>query len=121
MHKGNPEVWLQPICRSALRRWVVRKVLRPLYPLKTADSHCADGWMSLETGLDGKGKLAPTGIRSPDRGSQSRVAIPTTRSRPRLMYVPRQNYAFLNRAICFDNKFSQVTLTAALRTANLMF
>jgi hypothetical protein len=40
-------------------RWVVNATTRPLYLRERPGTHCTGGWVSL--------RVAPTGIRSPDR------------------------------------------------------
>jgi len=51
---------------------VVDATLRLLYPRERPSAQCIEGWVRLTVGLDGRGKFAPTGIRSPYR-----VFIPT--------------------------------------------
>jgi len=43
----------------------------PLYPQACAGNHCLVGWVGPSAGLDGCGKLAPTGLRYQDRPSRS--------------------------------------------------
>ena len=57
---------------SALRwGWVVNATPRPLYPRERPGTYCTGGWVGPRAGLDGCGKTAPTGIRSPDRPARN--------------------------------------------------
>jgi hypothetical protein len=47
--------------------WMVIATPRPLYPRERSGTHCVGGWVGPKTGLDGCGKLASNGIRSPHR------------------------------------------------------
>jgi hypothetical protein len=51
--------------------WVVSVTPRPLYPREIPGTHCTGGWVGPRAGLDVCEKLAPTGIRSPDRPTRS--------------------------------------------------
>jgi hypothetical protein len=44
-----------------------------LNPGNNAGTHCIGGWVGLTAGLDGCGKFAPIGIRSPDRPTRSEL------------------------------------------------
>ena len=67
-------------------RWgyVVRDTPRPLYPWETTGTHCVEGWVGPTAGLDGRGKFAPTGIRSPDRPARSETLFRLRYSGPLL-------------------------------------
>ena len=52
-------------------RWVVNTTPRPFYPRERPGTHCIGGWVGTEPVWMGAEKLAPTGIRSPDRQAHS--------------------------------------------------
>jgi len=43
-----------------------------LPPVKRPCANCTEGLVGSKAGLDGCGKLCPTGIRSPDRSARSK-------------------------------------------------
>jgi hypothetical protein len=50
---------------------VVSTTPRPLYPRERPGTHRIAGWVGPRAGLENAKKLAPTGIRSPDRPARS--------------------------------------------------
>ena len=52
--------------------WVVNATPWPLYPLERPGTHCVGGWVGPSSGLDGRGKSRPTGIRFPDCPARSK-------------------------------------------------
>jgi hypothetical protein len=65
--------------------WEVNAKPRPLYPPENRPrTHCTGGFVGLKAGLDGCGRIAFSGIRSPDRParSESLYGIRTFRAMP---------------------------------------
>jgi hypothetical protein len=50
---------------------MVNATPRPLHTRERPGMHCIGGWVGPRAGLEGAEKLAPTGIRSPDRPASS--------------------------------------------------
>jgi hypothetical protein len=67
------EVWVYPRLTSALDRSVVNTT--PWPPERTTGTHCAGGWVSPKTGLNGCRKCLPCWSSHPD---PSRVDVTTT-------------------------------------------
>ena len=57
-------------------------------PPERPGTHCIGGWVDPRAGLDGCGKLSPTGIRSPDRPVRSEWLY-------RLSYLDRHELAYV--------------------------
>jgi hypothetical protein len=51
--------------------WVVDATPRPLYTLERSGTLCTGGWVGPRSDLEGCGKVASTGIRSPSRPPRS--------------------------------------------------
>jgi hypothetical protein len=56
---------------GARKGWVFSTTPRPLYLRERPGTHYTGGWVGLRADLDVWKKLAPTGIRSPDRPARN--------------------------------------------------
>ena len=71
-HRGSRGIALPFHDHGTRRGWGVSVTPRPLFtPGERPGTHCTGGWVGLRAGLDTCGKLAPTGIRSPDRPARN--------------------------------------------------
>ena len=69
-HKGDGGI--APTIRNLdAKRWLVRTKPRPLYlrQKKKPGTHCTEGWVGLEAGLEGYGKSHPHRVSIPGPSS----------------------------------------------------